>query len=688
MFRLINLSILFFLLSFTNSLSQPIAPFEPDETTLGLWHLETLNPQFDEAFILDEDNPIWFRSAVRAQNGNFLVGGGVVIDDTSRFLLLEIEPDGRIIRRNDYELESASSNICQDIALMEDGIIILVGDAPLGDSPFGGWMGMINNEGHLISSHNLYENAQMLFLRTVLSSSDGSILVGGRKRNFNVSNYSIEGELIWEFNNIASICEDIIQTSDGSYIAVGFEQNVADSYGFISKIRNNGDIGWNCQYGQDERIAGFSSAIEIESGYLCLGYHTPPRSYDGSNTNIWLVTFDFEGNITNDVTIERDVFGRCFGSSIIEANDGNFIITGLIHAERGRNSDGILLLKVNSDLEIISTESIFDVESSLVSSMLPNPDNTYTIFGSANQLERDVFESGFLLKTTTDYAWYSDHSDNTNNLHTEGIISFSEGVFGDALDLSNQRGGVVFIPDNETLRPEQFRIEAWFRMDSENPHEGAVVSKLIEDGFPSFQLYANSIQGKVGFEITTEEGGEFIEIDTNLNNSDWHYIAGDFNGERIRLIWDGNLVGTEEINSTVIYSDGPFVIGGDADFARSDLQFYGLIDEVMISNTPFDQVGVQNEQGIVLPADLSIIDVFPNPFNPEATISISFPKADNIELVVFNLQGRRIHKILSGGINAGQHNFLLNGRNLNTGIYFVRMESGTGSATKKVTLLK
>ena len=151
---------------------------------------------------------------------------------------------------------------------------------------------------------------------------------------------------------------------------------------------------------------------------------------------------------------------------------------------------------------------------------------------------------------------------------------------------------------------------------------------------------------------------------------------------------DGNLVGTEEINSTVIYSDGPFVIGGDADFARSDLQFYGLIDEVMISNTPFDQVGVQNEQGIVLPADLSIIDVFPNPFNPEATISISFPKADNIELVVFNLQGRRIHKILSGGINAGQHNFLLNGRNLNTGIYFVRMESGTGSATKKVTLLK
>ncbi|MBT3233438.1 MAG: T9SS type A sorting domain-containing protein [Calditrichaeota bacterium] len=88
------------------------------------------------------------------------------------------------------------------------------------------------------------------------------------------------------------------------------------------------------------------------------------------------------------------------------------------------------------------------------------------------------------------------------------------------------------------------------------------------------------------------------------------------------------------------------------------------------------------------PREFALIEAFPNPFNPEVTISISLPNSNQAELVVFDIKGREITTIHSGYLIAGQHSFILNGRDLNAGIYFVRMEFATGSVIQKLTLLK
>jgi len=384
--------------------------------------------------------------------------------------------------------------------------------------------------------------------------------------------------------------------------------------------------------------------------------------------------------------IDRNIFGGCRPTEIIKAHDGDFIITGMIFSERGIN--GIPILKINSDFDILYTESIFDIEFSSASNIISNPDNTYTLFGGVGGQNLNVYGSTFMMITSADYPWSTDFSDNHNDLQTDGVTCLREGIFGDALDLSSEEGGVAFVQDNESLRSEQFRIEAWFRMDSTLQHEGVVVSKLIEDGFSSFQLYANNIEGNVGFALTTESGNEFIDINTNLDNDDWHYIAGDFDGEQIRLIWDGNLVGIEEIDSPILYGDGSFVIGGDADYARSDLQFFGQIDEVMFSNEPFDHVGVPDESRILLPEELGISTIYPNPFNATTTIAYNLPISGEIRLSIQDLQGREISVLYDGRQNAGFKMATWNAGHQPSGLYLCRLESIGKVVTTKLTLVK
>jgi hypothetical protein len=685
MLKTILISIIMLLLIQSLSLSQPNDPFLSDETTLGLWHLETLQPHFDEAVIIADGNPMSFNSVIRSQDGNFLVGGTVGIEDTTRFLLLKLQPDGRIIWRSNFKLENANGNICHDLTEKEDGTIIMVGEVyGFRNGIYQGWMLMTNNEGELVTAIDVFENEG--FAKTVLFDHNGNILVGGDVDGFQISKFTGGGDLIWDYHNQASMCHKIVQSSDSCYIAVGYIHQVSDLFGFISKLNSNGDVEWECQFGERGRTAEFLSVVEIDNGYLCLGYNTPIGSHDGTDSNIWLVTFDVDGNVTNDVTINRDVFGRCIGFDIIEAHDGNFIITGSIFDNQ--IADGIPLLKINSDLEIISSESYFDVDLSGASSIISNPDNSFTIFGGINEIDLFLHESGLMLITSTDYSWNFDFSDNANNLQSEGIIGFCDGVFGDALDLSNREGGIAFAPDNESLHPEQFRLEAWFRMDPDIPHEGAIVSKLIEEGFPSFQLYANSIQGNVGFSITTEAGIDFVEINTNLNNSDWHYIAGDFDGEQIRLIWEGNLVGTEEINSPVIYSEGPLVVGGDADYAQSDLQFYGQIDEVMFSNTPFEEVKVPTERGEIALTNFSITSISPNPFNSSTTISYALPSSCEVRLTIHDLHGREITVLQDGSQTAGLKKILWNAGNQPSGLYLCRLESAGETHNMKLVLAR
>ncbi|KAF0150824.1 MAG: beta-glucosidase-like glycosyl hydrolase [Ignavibacteria bacterium] len=102
-----------------------------------------------------------------------------------------------------------------------------------------------------------------------------------------------------------------------------------------------------------------------------------------------------------------------------------------------------------------------------------------------------------------------------------------------------------------------------------------------------------------------------------------------------------------------------------------------------------------------LPFNFSLSNNYPNPFNPETTIEYSIPKAAIVELKVYDVLGREVATLVDEYKSAGNYKITFNARHLelvsnfsgrsreiSSGIYFYRLQSGSFSETKKFVLMK
>jgi len=94
------------------------------------------------------------------------------------------------------------------------------------------------------------------------------------------------------------------------------------------------------------------------------------------------------------------------------------------------------------------------------------------------------------------------------------------------------------------------------------------------------------------------------------------------------------------------------------------------------------------QKDILSPAQFSLEQNFPNPFNPSTTFKFSIQALEFTTLKVYNLLGLEVAAIVSKTLSQGNHSYEWNAANLPTGIYFYKLTSGRYSETKKLLLLK
>lgn len=98
-------------------------------------------------------------------------------------------------------------------------------------------------------------------------------------------------------------------------------------------------------------------------------------------------------------------------------------------------------------------------------------------------------------------------------------------------------------------------------------------------------------------------------------------------------------------------------------------------------------VGVNNNQNNI-PTTYALKQNYPNPFNPTTIITYQLPKAGNVKLVVYDLLGREVKTLVNEFKSAGSFDVTFDASSLASGVYFYRLESGSFTDTKKLTLIK
>ncbi len=85
------------------------------------------------------------------------------------------------------------------------------------------------------------------------------------------------------------------------------------------------------------------------------------------------------------------------------------------------------------------------------------------------------------------------------------------------------------------------------------------------------------------------------------------------------------------------------------------------------------------------------LKAFPNPFQEEIHLSFNLSQEEKTTVEIFNIQGQRVHTLLSEIVPEGEHRVLWdgkdqNGQSLSSGIYLIRLRAGKALINQKVIL--
>ncbi len=101
---------------------------------------------------------------------------------------------------------------------------------------------------------------------------------------------------------------------------------------------------------------------------------------------------------------------------------------------------------------------------------------------------------------------------------------------------------------------------------------------------------------------------------------------------------------------------------------------------------------VSNDDSQVV-ANVTSLANYPNPFNPETTISYTLTKSSQVKLEIFNILGQHVRTLVNDYENAGTHSVVWNGKDknnkdLSSGFYLYKLTDGLQTKTNKMILMK
>jgi hypothetical protein len=275
-----------------------------------------------------------------------------------------------------------------------------------------------------------------------------------------------------------------------------------------------------------------------------------------------------------------------------------------------------------------------------------------------------------------------------NNGSKEVVIAFYG--YEDGLDA----GRIYVFNDDGTPYKDNFGQEPGLFTTTLTSLAHIIVADIDGNGMPNLlsrggyifpgtgyeQIYAWEPSGDLttGFPIFTSTPKDKI-LSTPLTP-----IVDDLDGDgTVELIMCGDYGDIFVWNMDVPY---------DSDLAvwprfRGDEKNSGINNRVYVPPTLVDT------EASTLPLDLAIDDIYPNPFNPAATIRITLNRRTDIRLEVFNILGQNVKTLVTGEYEADNYEYVWDGSNddggrVASGIYFVRLIGGNKSYAKKMMLLR
>lgn len=223
-----------------------------------------------------------------------------------------------------------------------------------------------------------------------------------------------------------------------------------------------------------------------------------------------------------------------------------------------------------------------------------------------------------------------------------------------------------------------------------NSQDFRVVAALGQDVFISAVMSGYSVDN-IAPPAPTNLAGEIISgpsvqltwSPVNINDLGYYKV---YRGSDASLS-DGVLVG--QTNSTD-FTDSEVTAGTTYYYAVAGMDIHNNVGESS-STISLEVLGINDNDN--LPEEFALSQNYPNPFNPSTTINFALPQAEKVVLVIYDLTGREVTKLVNSNLEAGNHSAVWNGLNsqglrVSSGIYLYKLTAGEFTDMKTLTYLR
>ncbi len=127
-----------------------------------------------------------------------------------------------------------------------------------------------------------------------------------------------------------------------------------------------------------------------------------------------------------------------------------------------------------------------------------------------------------------------------------------------------------------------------------------------------------------------------------------------------------------------------WVLVNSADGSEYILNGSGTVD---ISNLG-DNLKLTKKSMTPLPEELTVLQNYPNPFNPVTSIQYEITQQSHVELLVHNLTGQEIARLVDGFQDAGLHEAVFNASAIPSGLYLYTLKTESKTIIRKMMVMK
>ncbi|MCK4980647.1 MAG: T9SS type A sorting domain-containing protein [Candidatus Delongbacteria bacterium] len=247
----------------------------------------------------------------------------------------------------------------------------------------------------------------------------------------------------------------------------------------------------------------------------------------------------------------------------------------------------------------------------------------------------------------------------------------------DQFDISVFDPTLYNIEDFETgdfsLIPWTFGGNANWTIDTSSPFEGIYCARSedISDNQRADMLVSMDyvVPGNISFQykISSEGNYDYLKF----------YIDGIERGK-----WSG-ATSWLEVSYPVEAGLHDFNWSYQKDGSASSYSDCAWVDRIVFEGSML--TGISNE---IIPLSVNLYQNYPNPFNPNTQITFSLEKTEHVKLSVFNHSGQLVSNLIDGVMGKGIHSIDFSASNLNSGIYYYKLETREISTTRKMILIK